>query len=94
MKLIQLLEENQEVIIQDFNEYLKEYDYEILDNEILVEQYINNYITSLNYGIQNETENYEQQKEIENKIYDILDKYCCDTIDILENLEIEEEDIY
>lgn len=79
-ELINEILENKEIVIKDFEEYLKENDFEISKNEILNEQYINNYIVSLNYDILNETDSYSEEKEIEDKIYEILDEYCCKII--------------
>lgn len=79
-ELINKMLENKEIIIEDFEEYLKENDFKISKNDILNKQYINNYIVSLNYDISNETDSYSEEKEIEDKFYEILDEYCCKTI--------------
>lgn len=90
MDWIKELNENKDIIINDFKDYLfEEYTefYNNLDNfilskdfrsfgiELLAEQYINNYITSLHYDIQQETECYAEQLNIENEILKILCEY-------------------
>ena len=90
MDWIKELNKNKDIVINDFKEYLQEnYTefYDSLDNfrlskdfrsfgiELLVEQYINNYITSLHYDIQQETECYAEQLNIENEISKILCEY-------------------
>lgn len=90
MDWIKELNENKDIVINDFKEYLQEnYTefYDSLDNfrlskdfrsfgiELLVEQYINNYITSLNYDIQDNTEDYAEQLNVENEISKILSEY-------------------
>lgn len=90
MDWIKELNENKDIIINDFKDYLfEEYTefYNNLDNfilskdfrsfgiELLAEQYINNYITSLHYDIQQETECYAEQLNIENEISKILCEY-------------------
>ena len=81
---------NDSGIEADFKEYLEEnYPefYNNLDNfrfckdsrsfgiELLAEQYINNYITSLYYDIQDNTDNYAEHLNVENKIFEILKNY-------------------
>lgn len=90
MDWIKELNKNKDIVINDFKEYLQEnYTefYDSLDNfrlskdfrsfgiELLAEQYINNYITSLHYDIQQETECYAEQLNIENEISKILCEY-------------------
>ena len=90
MDWIKELNENKDIIINDFKDYLQENYIEFYNNlddfilsknlrsfgvELLAEQYINNYITSLNYDIQNETQNYAEQLKIENEISKILSEY-------------------
>lgn len=90
MDWIKELNKNKDIVINDFKEYLQEnYTefYDSLDNfrlskdfrsfgiELLAEQYINNYITSLHYDIQQETECYAEQLNVENEISKILCEY-------------------
>ena len=42
---------------------------------MLAEQYIDNYITSLYYDIQDNTEDYTEQLNVENEISKILSEY-------------------
>lgn len=84
------LNENKDIIIKDFKEYLQEnYTefYNNLDNFVLSKsfrsfeielkaiEYVDNYITSLHYDIQNNTEDYTEQLSVENKIIKILLNY-------------------
>jgi len=71
------IEELENNLIQDFEEYLKEYNFEISTNWIVNENYINNYLMSIFYDIQDNTETPEEIEEIQNKFYEILDDYCC-----------------
>ena len=90
MDWIKELNKNKDIVINDFKEYLEEnYTefYNNLDNfrfckdfrsfgiELLVEQYMNNYITSLYYDIQDNTEDYAEQLNVENEISKILSEY-------------------
>ena len=64
-------------LIQDFEDYLKENNLEISVNWILNECYINNYLMSIFYTIQDNTETPEEIEEIQDNFYEILDNYCC-----------------
>lgn len=90
MNWIEELNKNKDIVINDFKEYLQEnYTefYNNLDNfrfckdsrsfgiELLAEQYMNNYITSLYYDIQDNTEDYTEQLNVENEISKILREY-------------------
>lgn len=90
MDWIKELNENKDIIINDFKDYLQEnYTefYNNLDNfilsknfrsfeiELLAKQYIDNYITSLYYDIQDNAEDYAEQLNIENEISKILCEY-------------------
>ena len=87
MDWIKELNENKDIIINDFKDYLfEEYTefYNNLDdfilgknfnNELSVKQYIKEYIVSLHYDIQQETECYAEQLRIENEISKILYEY-------------------
>lgn len=71
------IEELENNLIQDFEEYLKEYNFEISTNWIVNENYINNYLMSIFYNIQDNTETPEEIEEIQDEFYEILDNYCC-----------------
>ena len=90
MDWIKELNKNKDIVINDFKEYLQENYIEFynnLDNFILSKsfrsfeielkavEYVDNYITSLHYDIQDNTENYEEQLSVENKIIKILLNY-------------------
>ena len=90
MDWITELNETQDIVINEFKEYLQEnYTefYDSLDNfrlskdfrsfeiELKAIEYVDNYITSLHYDIQDNTENYEEQLSAENKIIKILLNY-------------------
>lgn len=90
MDWIKELNENKDIVINDFKEYLQENYIEFynnLDNFILSKsfrsfeielkaiEYVDNYITSLHYDIQDNIENYEEQLSVENKIIKILLNY-------------------
>lgn len=90
MNWIKELNKNKDIVINDFKEYLEEnYTefYNNLDNfrfckdfrsfgiELLAEQYMGNYITSLYYDIQDNTEDYAEQLNVENEISKILSEY-------------------
>ena len=90
MDWIKELNKNKDIVINDFKEYLQEnYTefYDSLDNfrlskdfrsfgiELKAIEYVDNYITSLHYDIQDNTENYEEQLSVENKIIKILLNY-------------------
>lgn len=74
MANIKELENN---LIQDFKDYLKENNFEISVNWIVNENYINNYLMSKFYDIQDNTETQEEIEEIQDNFYEILDNYCC-----------------
>lgn len=71
------LEELKNNLIKDFNDYLKENNFEISTNWIINENYINNYLMSIFYNIQEYTDTPEEAKTIQEKFYNILDNYCC-----------------
>ncbi len=90
MNWIKELNKNKDIVINDFKEYLEENCrefYNNLDNfrfckdfrsfgiELLAEQYMNNYIIGLSYDIQDNTEDYSEQLNIENEISKILSEY-------------------
>lgn len=90
MDWIKELNKNKDIVINDFKEYLQEnYTefYDSLDNfrlskdfrsfgiELLAEQYIGNYITTLYYDIQDNTEDYAEHLNVENEISKILCEY-------------------
>lgn len=71
------LKELKENLINDFEDYLKENEIEISLNWIINECYINNYLMSIFYDIQDNLEEYENVEDIQNEFYEILDEYCC-----------------
>lgn len=71
------VEEIEKNLIQDFTDYLEENNLEISVNWITNECYINNYLMSIFYDIQDNTETQEECEEIQDKFYEILDNYCC-----------------
>lgn len=71
------IEELENNLTQDFEDYLKENNFEISVNWIVNENYINNYLMSKFYDIQDNTETPEEIEEIQDKFYEILDNYCC-----------------
>lgn len=71
------IEELKNNLIQDFEDYLKEHGFEISVNWIVNENYINNYLMSIFYSIQDNTETPEEIEEIQSNFYEILDNYCC-----------------
>lgn len=71
------IEELENNLIQDFEDYLKENNFEISVNWIVNENYINNYLMSKFYDIQDNTETQEEIEETQDKFYEILDNYCC-----------------
>ena len=90
MNWIEELNKNKDIVINDFKEYLEENYPEFYNNldsfrfckdsrsfgiELLAEQYMNNYITSLYYDIQDNTDNYAEHLNIENEIFEILKNY-------------------
>lgn len=85
MDWIKDLEENKEIIINDFKAWLEEKGLSNINlslngdfnfcTELLVEQYINDYISSLYYDIQDNTDNYAEHLNVENKIFEILKNY-------------------
>lgn len=72
------ISELKENLINDFNDFLKENNFEISVNWIVNENYINNYLMSIFYDIQDNI-NLEEQtaEEVQNEFYEILDNYCC-----------------
>ena len=90
MDWIKELNENKDIVVNDFKEYLQEnYTefYNNLDNFVLSKdfrsfeielkaiEYVDNYITSLHYDIQDNIEDYTEQLNVENKITKILLDY-------------------
>lgn len=92
------LKNNKDIVINDFKEYIQEkYTefYNNLDNFILSKdfrsfeielkaiEYVDNYVTSLYYDIQDNAEDYAEQLNIENTIIKILLNYL--GVDTVEN---------
>ena len=90
MDWIKELNKNKDIVINDFKEYLQENYIEFynnLDNFILSKsfrsfeielkaiEYVDNYITSLHYDIQDNTEDYAEHLNVENEISKILCEY-------------------
>jgi len=71
------IEELKNNLIQDFEDFLKENNFKISVNWIVNENYINNYLMSIFYNIQDNTETPEEIEEIQDEFYEILDNYCC-----------------
>ena len=69
-----ILKEN---LIKDFKDYLQENNLEISCNWIVNECYINNYLMSIFYNIQDNTESIEEVENLQKEFYEILDNYCC-----------------
>ena len=74
MEQIELLKEN---LINDFIDYLKENEQEISVNWITNECYINNYLMTIFYTIQDNTKTIEEAEATQDEFYEILDEYCC-----------------
>lgn len=74
MNFLKELEKN---LINDFEDYLKENELEISMNWIVNENYINNYLMSIFYNLQDNLETIEEIEEMQDKFYEILDNYCC-----------------
>lgn len=72
-----IIEELEKNLITDFEDYLKEYNLEISTNWIINENYINNYLMSIFYNLQDNLETIGEIEETQNKFYEILDNYCC-----------------
>ena len=70
------IEELKNNLIADFEDYLKENNLEIAMNWIINENYINNYLMSIFYNIQEYTETPEEAETIQKEFYNILDEYC------------------
>lgn len=64
-------------LIDDFNDFLKENNFEISVNWIINENYINMYLMSIFYNIQDNIKTLEEQEQIQDEFYEILDNYCC-----------------
>lgn len=71
------LKELENNLISDFEDYLKEYNLEISTNWIVNENYINNYLMSIFYNLQDNLETIQEIEETQDKFYEILDNYCC-----------------
>lgn len=63
-------------LISDFEDYLKENNYEISTIEIINENYINNYLMTIWSAIVENSETMIQAEELQNEFYDILNIYC------------------
>ena len=72
-----ILEELEKNLINDFKDYLKEYDLEISCNWITNECYINNYLMSIFYNLQDNLETVQEIEKTQDEFYEILDNYCC-----------------
>lgn len=72
-----IIEELEKNLITDFEDYLKENNWEISFNWIVNENYINNYLMSIFYNLQDNLETVQEIAKIQNKFYEILDNYCC-----------------
>ena len=98
MDWIKELNKDKNIVINDFKEYLQEnYEefYNNLDNfrlskdfrsfeiELKAIEYVDNYVTSLYYDIQDNTEDYIEQLNVENTIIKILLNYL--GVDTVEN---------
>lgn len=71
------MEELKENLVNDFLDYMEEEGQKISVNWITNECYINNYLMSIFYNIQDNTETHEEAEEIQDEFYEILDEYCC-----------------
>lgn len=74
MDFLKELENN---LIDDFEEYLQENNLEISCDWIINNNYINNYLMSIFYNLQDNLETVEEVEKIQDKFYEILDNYCC-----------------
>lgn len=74
------IEELKNNLVEDFQEYLKENGLKIAINWIVNECYINNYLMSIFYNIEEYTETPEEAEKIQNEFYIILNKFCCNYI--------------
>lgn len=66
-----------ENLINDFNDYLEENNLEISVNWLINEKYINDYLMSIFYNIQDNTETITDIEYLQDEFYEILDEYCC-----------------
>ena len=72
------INELKENLINDFQDYLDENNLQISFNWIVNENYINNYLMSIFYNIQDTIDTEEQDiEEIQNEFFEILDDFCC-----------------
>ena len=72
------INELKENLINDFQDYLDENNLQISFNWIVNENYINNYLMSIFYNIQDNIDTEEQDiEEIQNEFFEILDDFCC-----------------
>lgn len=71
------INELKENLINDFEDYLKEYNLEISTNWLVNENYINNYLMSIFYNLQDNLETIEKIEKTQDEFYEILDNYCC-----------------
>lgn len=74
MDFLKELEKN---LISDFEDWLNENNYEISCNWIVNECYINDYLMSIFYNLQDNLETIQEVEETQDKFYEILDNYCC-----------------
>lgn len=74
MEYIKQLKEN---LINDFNDYLEENNLEISVNWLVNENYINDYLMSIFYSLQDNTETITDVEELQDEFFEILDEYCC-----------------
>lgn len=74
MDFLKELEKN---LINDFEDWLNEKNYEISCNWIVNEYYINDYLMSIFYNLQDNLETIQEVEETQDKFYEILDNYCC-----------------
>lgn len=63
-------------LISDFEDYLKENNYEISTIEIVNENYINNYLMTIWNAIVENSETITKAEELQNEFYNILSAYC------------------
>lgn len=71
------MKELEKNLITDFEDYLKENKLEISTNWIVNENYINNYLMSIFYNLQDNLETTAEIEKTQDKFYEILDNYCC-----------------
>ena len=72
-----ILKELEENLISDFEDYLKENNLEISCDWIINECYINDYLMSIFYNLQDNLETIEEVEKTQDEFFEILDNYCC-----------------